>query len=42
LTRPRAPEQYPGVSGSALVHVVVSGLATGCIYALVAPSLVIF
>jgi len=29
------------VSGSALVHVVVSGLATGCIYALVALSLVI-
>jgi len=29
------------VSGAALAHVVVSGLATGCIYALVALSLVI-
>jgi branched-chain amino acid transport system permease protein len=29
------------VSGPALIHVVVSGLATGCIYALVALSLVI-
>jgi branched-chain amino acid transport system permease protein len=29
------------VSGSALAHVIVSGLATGCIYALVALSLVI-
>ena len=29
------------MSGPALVHVVVSGLATGCIYALVALSLVI-
>jgi len=29
------------MSGSALAHVVVSGLATGCIYGLVALSLVI-
>ena len=29
------------MSGAALAHVVVSGLATGCIYALVALSLVI-
>ena len=29
------------MSGPALIHVVVSGLATGCIYALVALSLVI-
>jgi branched-chain amino acid transport system permease protein len=29
------------VSGAALAHVVVSGLATGCIYALMALSLVI-
>ena len=29
------------MSGSALAHVIVSGLATGCIYALVALSLVI-
>ncbi len=29
------------MSGAALVHVVVSGLATGCVYALVAISLVI-
>jgi branched-chain amino acid transport system permease protein len=41
LTGPRGPSKYPGVSGPALIHVVVSGLATGCIYALVALSLVI-
>ena len=29
------------MSGSALAHVIVSGLATGCIYGLVALSLVI-
>jgi len=29
------------VSTSAVVHVIVSGLATGCIYALMALSLVI-
>src|SRR5437879_12988188 len=31
----------PAVSAAALAHVVVSSLATGCIYALVALSLVI-
>src|SRR4029077_10155941 len=41
LDRAARSEQYPGVSGPALIHVVVSGLATGCIYALVALSLVI-
>jgi branched-chain amino acid transport system permease protein len=41
LDRRARPAQYRGVSGPALIHVVVSGLATGCIYALVALSLVI-
>src|SRR5258706_6395586 len=41
LDRGGRAKQYPGVSGPALIHVVVSGLATGCIYALVALSLVI-
>src|SRR5438093_11432948 len=38
---PRLARGLPSVSTAAVVHVIVSGLATGCIYSLMALSLVI-